>query len=340
MDKKQMRVGLIGAGAIVAQRHLPGGVADGAVEIVAIANTTRESAERFCRNHHLQAEVCGDWKEVVARRDVDVIWIGTTPYMHAEITERALEEGKHVFCQARMARNLSEARRMEEASRRHPELVTMLCPPPMGLTGDAFIHHLLKEGTLGKIRHVRLQSFNGGLRDASAPAHWRQRKEISGENILTLGIYVEVLQRWLGRIAKLSASGRVFIPERAGYRVEIPDALDVICKWEHGALGCLQWSGVYGGTPTERLEIDGEKGVLVYDFLADSISLNEGGKVTPLPIPEALLGGWRVEADFLHAVRNPSEPRPHPDFQDGVAYMAVVQAVADALATGREVVVC
>src|SRR6266404_4457827 len=48
---------------------------------------------------------------------------------------------------------------------------------------------------------VRLQSFTGVYLNPEAPAHWRQKIEISGLNVLTLGIYVEVLQRWLGNIA-------------------------------------------------------------------------------------------------------------------------------------------
>ena len=63
---------------------------------------------------------------------VDIIWIGTPPYMHSAVTVSALEAGKHVFCQARMAMDLVEAEEMLATSKRYPELVTMLCPPPMG----------------------------------------------------------------------------------------------------------------------------------------------------------------------------------------------------------------
>jgi predicted dehydrogenase len=41
---------------------------------------------------------------------------------------------------------------------------------------------------------------------------------------------------------------------------------------------------------------------------------------------------WRVEEDFLAAVKAKGRIRPHPDFEDGVRYMRVVQAVADSRA--------
>jgi predicted dehydrogenase len=39
--------------------------------------------------------------------------------------------------------------------------------------------------------------------------------------------------------------------------------------------------------------------------------------------------GWTVEDDFIAAVKSKGKLRPHPDFEDGMRYMRVVQAVAD-----------
>ena len=44
------------------------------------------------------------------------------------------------------------------------------------------------------------------------------------------------------------------------------------------------------------------------------------------------LTGWRVEDDFIDGVKSKGRMRPHPDFEDGVRYMRVVQAVADSRA--------
>ena len=107
---------------------------------------------------------------------------------------------------------------MLAASKRYPELVTMLCPPPYGMRGDLLVKKLLAENYIGRPHHVRLQSFTGAYLDPDAPAHWRQKIEISGLNVLTLGIYVEVLQRWLGDITGVFARGKVVHPIRQGLR--------------------------------------------------------------------------------------------------------------------------
>ena len=77
-----------------------------------------------------------NWADLLAIDDLDIIWIGTPPYMHSAVTISALEAGKHVFCQARMSMDLAEAEEMLALSERFPELVTMLCPPPYGMRGD------------------------------------------------------------------------------------------------------------------------------------------------------------------------------------------------------------
>src|ERR1051325_11092238 len=199
-QKAKLRIGMIGAGDIVKRRHLPALKKHPEVDIVAVSNLTYQSSEKFCKENLPSATPMANWADLLALPDLDIIWIGTPPYMHSAVTVSALEAGKHVFCQARMAMDLAEAEEMLAASKRYPELVTMLCPPPFGMRGDLLVKKLLAENYIGRLHDVRLQSFTDAYVNPEAPAHWRQKIEISGLNVLTLGIYVEVLQRWLGNI--------------------------------------------------------------------------------------------------------------------------------------------
>jgi len=206
-NNHKLRIGIVGAGNIVRTRHLPALKKHPEVEIVAISNSTYESSEKFCQEYCPSATPMRNWPELLALPDIDIIWIGTPPVMHSAVTVSALEAGKHVFCQARMSMDLAEAEEMLGASKRYPELVTMLCPPPMGMRADLLVKKLLAEGYIGRPHHVRLQSFTGNYLDPATAPHWRQRIEISGLHVLTLGIYVEVLQRWLGEINGVFARG-------------------------------------------------------------------------------------------------------------------------------------
>ncbi len=304
------------------------------VEIVAVCNSTFASSQRFCREHLPHATPFKNWADLVALRELDAVWIGTPPYMHAPVTISALEAGRHVFCQARMAMNLEEALEMQVAARKRPHLVAMLCPPPHGMRGDLMMRQILEEKRVGRPHQVRVQSFSSNFLDGSAPAHWRQRIELSGINVLTLGIYVEVLQRWLGPIRAVTARAKTVYPERDGYEVRIPDMVSVLAEFDHGAEGVLEFSGVSAFAPADRLEIYGNRGTLHYDFSGDTITLGQVGEraAAVVEIPPAMERPWTVEKDFIAALKNPSAPRPHPNFDDGVAYMRVTQAVADSIA--------
>src|SRR5258708_36776062 len=140
---RKLRVGIIGAGAIVKRRHLPAFKRRSDVEIVAVSNSTYESAEKFCQENVPTAVPIANWPDLVALPDIDIVWIGTPPYMHSAVTVSALEAGKHVFFQARMAMDSAEAEEMLAAAQRFPQLVSMLCPPPCGMRGSLLARKLL-----------------------------------------------------------------------------------------------------------------------------------------------------------------------------------------------------
>jgi predicted dehydrogenase len=336
-SNNKIRIGIVGAGDIVRTRHLPGLKRHSEVEIVAVSNSTYESSQQFCDEHLPQATPMQNWADLLALPDLDVIWIGTPPYMHSAVTVSALEAGKHVFCQARMAMDLEEAEEMLATARRFPNQVTMLCPPPFGLRGDALVKKLLAENYIGNPHHIRLQSFTGAYLNPDAPAHWRQRIEINGLNVLALGIYVEVVQRWLGDITGVFARGKNINPIRQGYEVIVPDLLTVLCTFENGAEGVLEFSGINPLPPSDRLEVYGDLGAMSYDFGSDTVQAGRDGDraMHTVEITPDLEGGWQVEDDFIAAVKSKGKAKANPDFEEGVRYMRVVQAVADSRASNE-----
>lgn len=336
-NTQKIRIGIVGAGEIVRSRHLPALRRHPEVEIVAVSNSTYKSAQKFCKNNLPHATPMQNWADLLSIPEINTVWIGTPPYMHSAVTVSALEAGKHVFCQARMAMDLAEAEEMLATARRFPELVTMLCPPPFGLRGDLLVKKLLAENYLGRPHHVRLHSFTGAYLNAEAPAHWRQRIEISGLNVLALGIYVEVLQRWLGDITGVFARGKILHEVRQGYEVQVPDLLTVLCTFESGAEGVLEFSGINALPAGDRLEVYGDSGTMAYDFGTDTVQAGKNGDraMHTVEITKDLEGGWQVEDDFLAAIKSRGKVRPHPDFEDGVRYMRVVQAVADSRAANE-----
>jgi predicted dehydrogenase len=334
-----VRIGVVGLGGICRQRHLPGLQRIPGVEVVAVANQTRESSVAAAAEFGIP-EVCDGWRALVAREDLDAVLVGTWPYLHRDISIAALEHGKHVFCQARMAMDLSQAEDMCEAARASG-LVAMLCPVPFGLSVDATVRRLLCERKLGDVHLVRVLSQMGAWVDPAAPMTWRKDHRLSGLNMQTLGMYAEVMHRWFGSTQQVSALAQTFTAQRHDgggtvTPVRIPDQVEVTAVMDGGVMVQSAFTGMSARTH-ESIDILGTRATLYYDVSADVLYWVEKDGLRPVEIlPEDAydVQQWRVEEDFVRAIR---EGTPYyPSFEDGLAYMKVVQGVADSVeADGR-----
>jgi predicted dehydrogenase len=347
-----IRIGIIGAGGIVKQRHLPGLKAIPGVELVAVCNRSRESGERIAVEWGMP-RVCTQPREIMEAQDIDAVLIGTWPCLHKPLTLAALKAGKHVFTQARMSRNIAEARAMLAAARKHRNLVTMICPSPFAMKGNLFVQKLLREGFIGKLRLVRLRALNAGFADSDAPLHWRQRFDLSGYNALSLGIHVERLHQWAGTFRWVQAAQQTFVKRREDpgtgklAAVTVPDQLIVTGELRNGAQAVMTFSSVARYSPGDRIELYGSDGMLAYDCATEVLmgaKFSAGDKEPrPLEIPAELERHWTVEQDFVDAIRAGGRGKLPaartaffpPDFEEGLRYMVFVETALRAARTGR-----
>ncbi len=311
---------------------------------MAVHNRRRANAEAVAEEWGIP-HVVDRPEEVYGREDINVVLVGTTPYLHRDLTVAALEAGKHVFCQARMARNLAEARDMLAAAERHPELVTMICPAPRADPVDRYVRKLLDEGALGDIRLVRVEHLTDLSLDPDAPLHWRMEREVSGNQIMTLGQYVEIVHRWFEPAVAVSAWGKVFTATRKhpdtgkDVHVEIPETVAVSGELKNGAHIVYNFSAVAPFAQGEKIEIFGTKGALIYTPADQQLRIGRVGQdesAAAVQVPPELDTPWTVEADFVSAIR---EGTPvYPDFRDGLRYMEFMEAVALSLAQESRIV--
>jgi len=341
MADQPVRVGFVGAGGIARERHLPGLKKISGVELVIVANRRRETAAKIAEEYGF-SHVSDQWRDVVARTDVDAVFIAAPPYLHKDATLAALAAGKHVFCQARMARDYAEAREMYEAARRS-SLVTMICPPPHAMRGDYLMKKLIGDGYLGDLREVHVHAMADTFADASKPLHWRQDGFISGYNTLNVGMLVEVLHRWVGHFRQVSAQVAYHVPRRRkeGSVQEVPvdvaDSLGIVGTLRNGGLAVFHFSGVAYHGGENRIELYGSQGTLIYYISSHRILGARAGEreLQPIEIPPDLVREWRAEADFVDAIRTGSPVSP--DFEEGLQYIAFTEAVYRSARTGKAI---
>jgi predicted dehydrogenase len=343
MSNSPLRIGIIGAGGNTRLRHIPGFQAIEGVEIVSVCNRSEASGQKVADEFGIP-NVATDWKMVVADPEVDAVMIGTWPNMHAEVTLAALEAGKHVLTEARMARNLEEAEQMLEASRKHPDLVAQVVPSPFSLPFDKTISRMIADGELGLLYEVIVEFSNGILADPVAPFSWRLDHEKSGVNTLFSGIMHEALMRWVKTDPEwVIADGLIGTMARKDAETEehrtvlIPDNLSVMSRYPQGFKATYLFSGVSASVQRSEVRIAGTNGALWLDLSAGKLwfSSTDTDQYTEVAIADEDREDWRVEEDFVDSIRD-GKPVKLTDFETGVRYMRFSQAVWESWTDGSK----
>ncbi len=341
MSVQPIKIGVIGAGNNTRVRHIPGLQALEGVEVVSVCNRSRESSQRVADALGI-AKVYDDWRELVAADDTNAIVIGTWPNMHRETTCAVLDAGKHVMCEARMATDAAEARAMLQTSQAHPDLTAQIVPSPLTFRVDRTIQELLAAGYVGELYAMKVSGTTPGFANPDGPLHWRHRKELSGLNILNMGIWYEGSMRWVGPASRVFARTRVCVPQRrdsatgAMISSDVPDYVEIMAELENGVLATYEFSAVSGFAPGQGAWFFGSTGTLHYDHGSGKLFGGQQGDqaMQEIDIAADKAGAWRVEEEFVGAIRGQEELRL-TDFTTGVQYMEFTEAVHRSATSGE-----
>ena len=332
-----VRVGVVGAGANTTSRHIPLLQGIDGVEIVGVVNRSESSSSTVAKRFGIP-KTYGHWEQAVTDWDTNTIVIGTWPYLHCPVTLAALAAGKHVLTEARMAMNADEAGRMLAASLAKPGLVAQVVPSPITLFADATIRRLIAEGFLGQLLAVESR-IRGDFLDSESPMHWRQNAELSGNNILAMGIYYEAIMRWVGRATNVMARAKTFTKQRSDEKGEpqsvgVPEHLDVVADLKCGAQLHMQQSAVTALLQDDAIYLFGSEGTLRLTSDRRFGGRKGDNQLTEISILDEERGEWQVESDFAAAIRGEREVT-HTTFADGVHYMEFTDAVVRSIHNDR-----
>jgi predicted dehydrogenase len=341
MAEADIRVGLIGAGRNVRDRHIPGFQKVAGCEIVAVANRSLESGQRVAEQFNIP-RVYPSWQALLDDDSINAVCIGTWPYMHRTLTLAALEKGKHVLTEARMASTAQEARDMLAASLRHPELVCQLTPTSTSYKIDNVLKKLIGDGFLGELLSVEMQRLQTNFADLRGDLHWRQDHALSGYNTLNIGASYESMMRWLGRGNRVMAMAKVHVPFRRNAHgdltsVTIPDHVDILYELANGAQVHMRMSATTGLSTGNQLWMYGSEGTIYVDHQQNVFAGRRGDtKLSEVPNPPEQQAYYRVEEQFTNAIRG-TEQVTMVAFETGVHYMEWTEAVHRSSQTGQAV---
>lgn len=119
-----LRVGIIGAGGIAKDVHIPNYLKQGSkVKLVGIADVVRGNAESLASKHNIE-HIFTDFQEMLDTIELDVVSVCTPNKFHAVASIAALKAGCHVMCEKPPAMTVAEAEQMADASQRAGKLLT------------------------------------------------------------------------------------------------------------------------------------------------------------------------------------------------------------------------
>jgi len=161
-------------------------------EVTAIASRTLENARGVALELGID-KVYGSYAELLADPEIDAIYNPTPNHLHVEWSIKALEAGKHVLCEKPIGVSSAEARRLLEASTRHPTQKVM----------EAFMYRfhpqwrrakqLVDHGAIGELRTIHsMFSFHN-----IDPDNIRNRRECAGGAMMDIGCYNVSLSRFV-----------------------------------------------------------------------------------------------------------------------------------------------
>jgi predicted dehydrogenase len=208
-----------------------------------------------------------DWRDLVARDDVEIVDVCTPPGTHAEIVEAALGAGKAVLCEKPLAVDYASARRVADAAERAGR------PNAIGfnyrrLPAVALLKELVAEGRIGEVRLWRASWLSDEFLDADIPFDWRFERALGGTSIADLGAHLVDLALWIvGDVVEVAAQSETFTGVRSGRAVDVDEASSALVRFANGARGTFELARVCPRRPCDfTVEVNGSRGTLRFDY--------------------------------------------------------------------------
>lgn len=225
--------GLIGCGG--EGRLLLGQCQKGFIDLVAICDINpahlRQGAEVLAKIGFEKPRDYEDWREMIAKENLEAVIIATPLWTHADITVGCLEAGKHVLCEKMMAWDIEGCRRMIDASRKNRRVLEIGYQRFYNPMYQAAQEGIIKRGVLGDVYHARLVWHrNASWRRSEEPPspnydpsrwgypswdhllNWRMHKRYSGGLMAELGSHQVAATNWFVDSAPTAvyASGGIY----------------------------------------------------------------------------------------------------------------------------------
>ena len=337
---KKFKVGVIGAGAIAQALHIPGYVAAKNCELTAIADPLERCLEQVKQRGWNFARTYSNYREMLAKENLDVVSICTPNAFHKEMAIACIEKGVITLLEKPIAISMKEAWEIDRAAKKHRARVMV------GFS-HRFNEHCQRvkqavdKGEIGKPYMIRIRFAHNGPWPGWARSDWFYNPKLAGGGaLLDMGIHALDLAQWfLGPVTAVQA-------KVATLRKKIKVDDNAVCLLEFGKK-CLGYIEVGWSSPSGfvGVELMGDNGSIVVDYAADKSTMTTGvvkpsgerQQTTKVLLEKSKIGSWTGEMIYFTSLLN-SKKSFTPGLKDGILALKAAMAAQESSKTGRRIV--
>ena len=331
---ENLRVGLLGLGAIAQVVHLPVLHSLEGVTLAGVCDVDRSKATAIANRFGIQQVYKTD-DEVFKDPDLDAVIICTPSYLHNAQAIAALEGGKHVLVEKPLAIKADDAEAVLKVAERAGKTL-MVAMNNRYRPDIQALKPFAQGGELGNVFLVRGAWLNKKVRIVRPT--WRHRKETAGGGaMMDLGVQTLDLAMWFLDFPEAKS---VFAHMHPGEGMEVEDTVAIVVRLQNGSAVSLSlsWSLV-AERDRHYMRLLGTRGSGSIQPLAVFKELDHGMlDVTPQLPPgreNMYTASYREElADFIETAQG---ARPYAAPTEQVQLMRIVAAAYQSAAEGREV---
>ena len=249
--------GMIGCGDVTEVKNGPGLYLAKNSILKAVTNRTIEKANDWVTRHQ-HGMVYKDVEAILNDPEIDIVYIATTPDMHAEYAIKCAQAGKHCLIEKPLALSYEEGLKIKEtfdAAGKNAYVAFYR----RSLNRFNKIAELMKDGIIGTVEAVNIVRFVKAVEDSES---WRMNSEVSGGNIFSeTDIHVlDYICSLMGEVENYNVIKNIFNKSNRVF-----DSLCMNIMFENGVVGSGQW--LYNcNKELDRIEIIGEKGIIRFEF--------------------------------------------------------------------------
>ncbi|MEM4006743.1 MAG: Gfo/Idh/MocA family oxidoreductase [Nitrososphaerota archaeon] len=148
----KVRIGLVGCG-VISYAHMNAYTQIPQAEVIAVCDVVESLANTLAKRYGVK-EIYTDYEKMLSKEDIDVIDICVPTFLHKDFIVRALEAGKHVFCEKPIATNLREADEVIESQKKFRKYV-LIGHSNRYLPIVIRSREVIQQGLLGEVLIVR-----------------------------------------------------------------------------------------------------------------------------------------------------------------------------------------